>query len=258
MATYLDQINHYFKLKDSYYDKLNQEKQKLINNQELTSKEKRQKFQQYKKKCINCKQLGGTHFTQTNNQYKAYCGHTSKPCDLNITIDRQQKSLIDEKLLEYIGIINDIKKQIILTKLNYVFNYIPEDESIVKFNELKTNLNDLTDNYNSLFTQYINIIHNIDKNDEISAKLINREELITEIKTRITLFKSTNNIQYIKECVELFVKDLTILNKDLRELQYRVITVEKDEKNEQKKTHILSYLIKDVYTFKQLEIDISE
>jgi len=257
MTTYLDQVNSYFKLKDSYYDKLNQEKQKLINNQELTSKEKRQKFQQYKKKCINCKQLGGTNFTQTNNTFKAYCGHTAKPCDLNIAVDRQQKILIDEKILEYIVIINDIKKQIILTKLNYVFNYTPEDESIVKFNELKTNLNDITDNYNSLNVQYINIVDNLDKSDEISAKLINREELINEIKSRISLFKSTNNIQYIKECVELFVKDLTLLNNELRELQYSVMTVEKDEKNELKKTQILSYLIKDIYTVKQLEIDIS-
>lgn len=247
MPSYLEEINNYFKLKESYNDKLNQEKQKIINNKDLTAKEKRQKFHQYKKKCINCKQFGGTIFTQKDNIFKAYCGNTAKPCELNISINRQKKILIDEKLLEYITTINSIKKQIIITKLDYVFNYTSEDDSIIKFNELKTNLNDLTDNYNSLYTQYINIIYNLDKNDILTTKLINREDLINSIKSRILLFNTTNNIQYIKECIEIFMKDLTILNEELRELQYNIINVEKVDNQ--------YYLIKDIYTLKELEID---
>lgn len=247
MTTYLDEINNYFKLKESYNDKLNQEKQKIINNKDLTAKEKRQKFHQYKKKCINCKQLGGTIFTQKDNIFKAYCGNTAKPCNLNISINREQKILIDEKLIEYIKTINSIKKQIILTKLDYVFNYISEDESIVKFNELKTNLNDITDNYNTLYTQYINITHNLDNNDTIMTKLLNRADLINSIKSRMSLFKSTNNIKYVKECVELFITDLTQLNRELRELQYNIINIEKID-NEY-------HLIKDSYTLKELQIN---
>ena len=247
MTTYLDEVNNYFKLKESYNDKLNQEKQKIINNKDLTAKEKRQKFHQYKKKCINCKQLGGTIFTQKDNIFKAYCGNTAKPCNLNISINREQKILIDEKLIEYIKTINSIKKQIILTKLDYVFNYISEDESIVKFNELKTNLNDITDNYNTLYTQYINITHNLDNNDTIMTKLLNRADLINSIKSRMSLFKSTNNIKYVKECVELFITDLTQLNRELRELQYNIINIEKID-NE-------FHLIKDSYTLKELQIN---
>ena len=247
MTTYLDEVNNYFKLKESYNDKLNQEKQKIINNKDLTAKEKRQKFHQYKKKCINCKQLGGTIFTQKDNIFKAYCGNTAKPCNLNISINREQKILIDEKLIEYIKTINSIKKQIILTKLDYVFNYTSEDESIVKFNELKTNLNDITDNYNTLYTQYINITHNLDNNDTIMTKLLNRADLINSIKSRMSLFKSTNNIKYVKECVELFITDLTQLNRELRELQYNIINIEKID-NE-------FHLIKDSYTLKELQIN---
>ena len=247
MTTYLDEVNNYFKLKESYNDKLNQEKQKIINNKDLTAKEKRQKFHQYKKKCINCKQFGGTIFTQKDNIFKAYCGNTAKPCNLNISINREQKILIDEKLIEYITTINSIKKQIILTKLDYVFNYTSEDESIVKFNELKTNLNDITDNYNTLYTQYINIIHNLDNNDTIMTKLLNRADLINSIKSRMSLFKSTNNIKYVKECIELFIRDLTLLNRELRELQYNIINIEKID-NEY-------HLIKDNYTLKELQIN---
>lgn len=247
MTTYLDEVNNYFKLKESYNDKLNQEKQKIINNKDLTAKEKRQKFHQYKKKCINCKQLGGTIFTQKDNIFKAYCGNTAKPCNLNISINREQKILIDEKLIEYITTINSIKKQIILTKLDYVFNYTSEDESIVKFNELKTNLNDITDNYNTLYTQYINITHNLDNNDTIMTKLLNRADLINSIKSRMSLFKSTNNVKYVKECIELFITDLTQLNRELRELQFNIINIEKID-NEY-------HLIKDSYTLKELQIN---
>lgn len=250
MTIYLDEINNYFKLKESYNDKLNQEKQKIINNKDLTAKEKRQKYQQYKKKCINCKKVGGTIFTQKDNMFKAYCGNIEKPCNLNISINREKKILMDEKLLDYITIIDSIKKQIIITKLDYVFNYTIEDESIQKFNELKKNLNDLTDNYNSLYTQYINIIHNLDKNDIIMTKLINRAELIESIKSRISLFNTTNNIKYIKECAEMFITDLSVLNKELRELHYNIINIEKiDDK---------FHLVKDIYTLKELEIDIRE
>ena len=152
-----------------------------------------------------------------------------------------------EKLIEYIKTINSIKKQIILTKLDYVFNYTSEDESIVKFNELKTNLNDITDNYNTLYTQYINITHNLDNNDTIMGKLLNRADLINSIKSRMSLFKSTNNVKYVKECIELFITDLTQLNRELRELQYNIINIEKID-NEY-------HLIKDSYTLKELQIN---
>ena len=73
------------------------------------------------------------------------------------------------------------------------------------------------------------------------------KKLYNSIKSRMSLFKSTNNIKYVKECVELFITDLTQLNRELRELQYNIINIEKID-NE-------FHLIKDSYTLKELQIN---
>ena len=41
-------INNYYKLKESYETKINQNKSKIINNPQLTKKEKEQKFKNLK------------------------------------------------------------------------------------------------------------------------------------------------------------------------------------------------------------------
>ena len=91
---YVENLNNYFKLKQSYEEKINNEKQVIINNNNLTVKEKQLKFQQYKKKCINCKQNGGTIFTNKNGILTAKCGNTESPCALDIQIKRGKWMLL--------------------------------------------------------------------------------------------------------------------------------------------------------------------
>ena len=52
-------INNYYKLKEIYESKINQNKIKIINNPQLTKKEKEVKFKNIKKLCVNCKKEGG-------------------------------------------------------------------------------------------------------------------------------------------------------------------------------------------------------
>tara|TARA_R110002012_G_C11495950_1_gene596727 strand:- start:77 stop:829 length:753 start_codon:yes stop_codon:yes gene_type:complete len=245
---YIDELNKYFKLKNSYDEKINNDKQSIINNKELTTKEKQQKFNQSIKKCINCKQPGGTLFTHKDNTFKAICGNTKNPCDLNIIVKRQQKTLITEKILEYMESLNELKTQIILTKLNFIFNYTSEDNSITEFNQLKEKLNILSEKYTLLYKQYLTIINNLEKIDTIKIKLIDKEELINQIKFNMNLFKSTNNISYVKEVVEIYINDLKTIITELNTLQYNLYIIEKVEDE--------NYLLKDKYSIKDLEINL--
>jgi poly(3-hydroxyalkanoate) synthetase len=53
-------MNEYYKLKNNYENTLNDLKKKIINNNQLSKKEKRQEFLTLKPKCINCKRHRGT------------------------------------------------------------------------------------------------------------------------------------------------------------------------------------------------------
>ena len=111
-------IYEYYKLKENYENKLNQNKSKIINNTLLTTKEKEQKFKQLKKQCINCKGIGGTIFSNKNGILKAVCGNVDKPCALNIEIKKGTYKLSNELVESLISKINQIKIDII--KINFL------------------------------------------------------------------------------------------------------------------------------------------
>lgn len=246
--SYFEELNKYFKLKSNYYEKINSEKQAIINNKELTKNEKHKKFNQITKRCINCKQNGGTIFINDGNRYRAYCGNTQKPCSLNINIERQQKRLIPEKIIEYIREINTLKTKIILLKLDFVFNFISEEKSIQKFTELKEKLTQASNRYIEIYDNYLKIKNNLDKQDDLRVKLIDKEELIQHIKTNMNLYKTSNNISYIKEIIELYNNDLQKIIQEINKIQYHQYTTEyRDEQN---------FLVKEQYVLKDLEIDI--
>tara|TARA_Y100000591_G_scaffold302657_1_gene297914 strand:- start:1381 stop:2133 length:753 start_codon:yes stop_codon:yes gene_type:complete len=245
---YSEELNQYFKLKNNYYEKINSEKQAIINNKQLTKKEKQQKFTQTTKRCINCKQIGGTNFTNENNVFRAYCGNTKSPCKLNINIKRQQKVLIPEKIREYIYEINSLKSRIILLKLDFVFNFISEEKSIQTFSELKEKLTQISNKYIEIYDKYLNIKNKLAIQDELRIKIIDRQQLINHIKTNMNLYKTSNNISYVKEIIELYNNDLQNIIQEMKKIQYNQYIVEtRDMKN---------YLVKQEYVLKDLEIDI--
>lgn len=253
---YLDELNKYFVLKNKYYEKINREKNKILKNSELTSKEKQLQFSKLQFKCINCNNLGGTIFETKNNVFKVYCGNSSKPCDLNISIQRKQKHLINEKILEYVKIIDNLKQEIILTKLNYIFNFITEEKSIELFNKIKESITSNTNIYNDLYIKYVNITTNLQKKDEINNALINHKSTIDDINRRIELYKKTNSITYINEVIEIYINDLQSLTDKLKKLQYKNYHVETKEISETtSKKLLLNVLVKNIYNIKDLEID---
>ena len=111
-------INNYYKLKESYESKISQSKSKIINNPQLSKKEKEQKFKNLKKLCINCKQEGGSIFTNKDGILKVKCGNTSKPCKLDIEIEKGKYKLADDLIDELLIQINKFKDDIIKIKLD--------------------------------------------------------------------------------------------------------------------------------------------
>ena len=141
---YLDQLNKFFKLKKQYNSRIDKLKKPIISNTNLTNKERQLELKKIQPKCINCNQIGGTIFSLENNKFRAYCGNVVNPCSLNINIERKKKQLINEKVDEYIQNIKKLKQEIIKIKLDFIFEFISEQESVAKFNETKIKINTIT------------------------------------------------------------------------------------------------------------------
>ena len=91
----IEAINKYYQLKGQYDEIKRRKKQKIINNDSLSKREKKRLWDSEKIKCINCKKPVGTFFSVKNRRLLAQCGATFsknrsdpniKPCKLNIDI----------------------------------------------------------------------------------------------------------------------------------------------------------------------------
>lgn len=245
-SKYRNELTEYFRLKDKYDKRLESEKMSIMKNQDLTAREKRQKYQQYKPRCVNCRQTGGTIFSQKSNVYRAVCGNTEKPCNLKIQIVRRQRELLPELIEKYMRELESIKSSIMKAKLDYIFEYNGEEESVEYFNSLKKSLGDTTDRYNDLYMDYINMTTNSD--DERADIRGQREDSIRELKSRIQLYNNTGNVHYVVEATELYLQDITRLNGLLQELQWSLYEVETiDDKH---------YLVREGMSRHDLEVDV--
>lgn len=246
LSEYQQNLDKFFKLKNKYDERLQKEKYKLITNPDLSKKEKKIKFNETAVKCINCKNKGGTIFEINKDYFRITCGNVEKPCNINMEFKRINVELINNKLLRYIEDITNIKEKIIKIKLDYILSFISEEVSIVEFNTIKKELTEIYEKYRETLETYIKIVNNIDNQDEISSKIIERDNKILEIKKHIEKYNNTFNIAEITELIELYSGDLEKVIKDLVSLQYKYYYVFIDDDKHR--------LVRENYSIKDLEI----
>jgi hypothetical protein len=224
-------LNEYFKLKSKYESDIMKNKKNIINNVNLSNREKKNEYMKLKPKCINCKRPGGTIFkiffnkeTDTQEAYrtfKATCGVIVDPCILNIQIDIGKTQLIPDILNNFEEEIKLNKNIIIDDKNKLLFGFITSEEAIEKFENIK----DLINSYTSLYEEYMNVYNNIIDNEdtkrEMSETLINLYNNIEQIKDCIQKLNETDNVQYAKDAVQIYDTTLVPLLLKLRNLKYK-------------------------------------
>ena len=88
----------------------------------------------------------GTIFSNDNRTLRAVCG-SSTPCTLNIEINKGRYMNIRELAEKYLDEINNLKIQIIETKLNLLFGYTEEAEVLKIFTLLRERLGNFTETF---------------------------------------------------------------------------------------------------------------
>jgi hypothetical protein len=224
-----DAVTKYYKLKALYDDKINKQKQTILKSQSLSKKGKRNRFLLLKYSCINCKQEGGTVFENKNGTLKAVCGNTDKPCKLHIEINKGTYANILDLETYYLNLIENIKSEIIQTKLNYLFQFTSEEESVKQFEKLRDNLKkisllqvDILKKYNSIF------------NKETELVKYNRDLIlqIEENKELGKLYKAEQRDQLLVDLINNYLTVIQPIEKKINELKYVKRFVNKVEERE--------------------------
>jgi len=214
-------LNRFYSLKNEYETKYNDFKKKLLKNDTLNIKEKRKELLKYKRKCINCGNIGGTIFKIDKDFLEAKCGNVSSPCNLNIKIEKGDREYIYDELNLINASINDIKIEIITNKLNLLFQYNTEDSVLSQFKTQLSELQEFMEIYNSIITREIDITHNSKSKIELKNINIDKNELLVKIKELLENYKENDNINSLKDIVNIYKDDLYPLIKKESNIKYR-------------------------------------
>jgi hypothetical protein len=219
-------MESYYKIKQKYDKKKSAAIKKIYNNDDFTLEEKRDLAKKYKQGCVECKRKVGTIFYIQDNMLKAKCGNVKKPCKLNLSVEKTKTTQIQELISTIEKNISSTREDIIKTKLNFLFKYANEDETLERFETKKNELNLLTDYLHKLKEELKQKLNQDERDLIIEENNITYNEAVKQINENIAEYKSSKNIQYLKDNAML-IKDtiFPILDK-MRDAKYDVCVVE--------------------------------
>ena len=197
-------------------------------------------------KCINCKKDGGTIFSNTDGILIAKCNAT-KHCKLDIEIHRGKIIQLTDLENSLYKKLNEYKSKIVCLKLDLMFGYTDEENTIELFK--KNNL--LLSNNEKLLYECHNYEFNMNKDRE---KLLNeyKETMNTELNdVKMMLNKyneDKNNHKVIEDITTKYIQAIYPLIEKIRDTKYKTSIVECDEEDCKLKQYYLNIEDIEMYT----------
>lgn len=254
MASVNDTIYNYYKIKNEYEDTIRKEKRSILKNNKLeSSDEKRKEYHKFKPKCYACKRSGGTIFTTKLNKEavriaSAVCGHVQDPCGLHIEINLGNydllKNVIDTDQKNY----TILKNMVIANKNQMLFGYKTAENVLENYEEIKEKISDYSYLLEQNIQDYFNIMDSSEKKDKFKQLTKKSYAHIQKIKECIHEFDTTNDKQFVKDAVEIYVNELTPVLKELMQTKYSNNTVLYDDETNTYNLVQQMYTLEDVET----------
>lgn len=236
-----DALNEYFKLKGKFEHDFNLLKKKIINNSNLSKREKRLEYLKLKPKCVNCKQPSkkGTIFsivynpeTETTAAYRRFtasCGNLTNPCNLAIEINLGDTEPLDKLINNIREEIKLHKNKIINDKNKLLFGLITSEKVLDDFEFNKSYINDLTSIYEMYLENWNKVVDNPEKKIELEDALTLAYENINKIKNCIKKMNENNDPQFASDAANIYFTTLKPLLDKIRHLKYSENVVYHDE-----------------------------
>ena len=130
-------MEEYYKLRIQYEKKISSKMKKIYNDENLSLDDKRTAAKKFVPQCVRCKRRVTTLFIKNNNSYLIKCGDIKNPCDLNVSIQTKQYSLIQDIIDTLEKDAENVRESIIKTKLNFLFKYVNEEDTLGIFEKKK-------------------------------------------------------------------------------------------------------------------------
>ena len=252
--TYNNALKYYYEFKQKYDKKYNVRKGKIINDSNLNKKQKQNKIKTIKMPCISCKKMVGTTFEDKDRHLIAVCGDQKSPCRLNVKIKKGSTMLTDNYLPILLKEKQSLETDIIRLKLSFLFGFIEEEELGDIFDQLKLKLNennDLIDLINNFLKSSLEMD---ERKEEIKVLNVEKYNTINEIKDIIGEFMTTQNIDLIKDAVNINIDNLYEIVGKIRANKYREMYI--DTKTTEKGNVI--NLVQNINSIQDKEFEVSE
>jgi len=219
---YLDAMNEYFRMKGAYELKLKQVRKAAFER----GKTKREGLNNARKAvppCVHCSRKVGTIFSRKNGRYMATCGDKSKPCALNIQIFSGYYFNNETLLTIYREELDVSKEKVIRQKLDTLFNYMSESESVIKFKEELEKYNSDAKMYSDLLKRYKDLYENEEWTLIMKKKTEEMYTVIEDIKRLLEEYKKTQNPEVLKSALRTHKEDLMPLIANIRLHKYGIM-----------------------------------
>jgi hypothetical protein len=250
----INAISEYFKLKTKYEKQFVDLKAKINKNEDLSKGEKHKLFKDFSPKCVNCKKLGGTQFSNKDRVLKAVCG-SAEPCKLDIEINQGKYANIINLDENYSKNVDTIKTKIIMTKLDFLFGYIAnENAAFDNFDQLRKNLGNYAKAQLLVQKRFTAVVHNPEKQAAITKTETQLFEEIADLKNTYKLYQDTQRASYINDMVEQYLNVVAPLAEKIQKMKYVLTTIEVDNADDKRDNTL--YLVQKEYTLADLEQEV--
>lgn len=228
-------IHEYYTLKHDYDEDVKSKKQSIIKNETTypTKQSKQQAMKSIKIPCLYCKRPVGSLFTNKNKTLKLVCGNVNEPCPLHFEIYKGEVSHLEENFQIWLNeYINDLKENILKTKLDVLFQYISEESAVKQFQEFKEELDLYQLGYNTDYQMYLDKTNNPQIKKDLQSSIFKLADIKLEMSQQLELYRKTNDIRPFKDIATIYINKVLPLLDSIRELKYKYIQMEYDSDEE--------------------------
>ena len=202
-----DAIEEYYRLKQAYDGKFNQEKRTILNNDRLNKKSMRKALSKITRKCVSCGKSGGTSFTQEDRLLRASCNAVSQ-CSLDMEIDIGEYEHITAVKKSFSEFYEDSRTDIIKTKLNMLFGYITEEEAAEIFAVQKDEYDISKRNMKMVDERITDTLHSGRNKKDIETITNDIGTIKERISDYIKLYNDTSSPSIITDIIDTYINDL--------------------------------------------------
>jgi len=223
---FVESLHDYFELKSKYEMKAESERYAAKHKalaRKLGEKQATKIARRIRPKCVNCKRPVGTVFKTREDRFLAYCGDTKEPCPLRIEIFRGHFES-DDQFADYTEkSLEETKEKIIRQKMDVLFNYSTEEETVKQFKDLIEDYNLFAFLHKTDMDTREEKRFNLHKRELIKTKIKVIEDIKAAMNAHMDEYAHSGNRDSIQSAMDIYIREYMPEIHNLRMLKYSVM-----------------------------------